>query len=151
MQERIVEIILFLVSELKSNKQLSEVDVSMLTNSGYTQSEISSAFSWVFERMSIGQQLILPEQRGEASNRVLNDAERLVISPDAYGYLLQCHQLGLVKNSDIETIIERVMAAGFGSVGIPEMKSFVAGILFDSNDPSGPGGHMSLGTNDTIH
>ena len=45
MQERIVEIILFLVSELKSNKQLNDVDVSLLTENGYTQSEISTAFS----------------------------------------------------------------------------------------------------------
>ncbi|MBI4429540.1 MAG: DUF494 family protein [Ignavibacteriales bacterium] len=151
MQERIVEIILFLVSELKSNKQLSEVDVSLLTNSGYTQSEISTAFSWVFERMSIGQQLISPEKSGESSHRVLNEAEKLVISSEAFGYVLQCHQLGLVSNADIETIIERIMAAGFGAVGIPEMKSFVAGILFDANSPSNTGGRMSLGTNDTIH
>ena len=151
MQERIVEIILFLVSELKSNKQLSEVDISMLTNSGYTQSEISTAFSWVFERMSIGQQLISPERGGESSNRILNDAEKLVVSSEAFGYLLQCHQLGLISNADIETIIERIMAAGFGSIGVAEMKSFVAGILFDPNNPSSTGGHMSLGTNDTIH
>ena len=151
MQERIVEIILFLVSELKSNKQLSEVDVSMLTNNGYTQSEISTAFSWVFERMSIGQQLISPERSGESSNRILNDAEKLVVSSEAFGYVLQCHQLGLITNADIETIIERIMAAGFGSIGVAEMKSFVAGILFDANNPSSTGGHMSLGTNDTIH
>ncbi len=54
MHERIVEIILFLVNELKSNKQLSEVDVSLLSQNGYTQSEISTAFSWLFERMSVG-------------------------------------------------------------------------------------------------
>ena len=151
MQERIVEIILFLVNELKSNKQLSDVDVTMLTNSGYTQSEISTAFSWVFERMSVGQQLMTPQPSEDSSYRVLNEAERLVIGTDAFGYLLQCHQLGLIKNVDIETIIERIMAAGFGAIGIPEMKSFVAGILFGANNPPGPGGQMSLGSNDTIH
>ena len=45
MYERVVEIIMFLVNELKSNKQLSEVDVSVLSKNGYTQSEISTAFS----------------------------------------------------------------------------------------------------------
>ncbi len=63
MQERIVEIILFLVSELKSNKQLNDVDVSLLTESGYTQTEISTAFSWLFERMSLGQELVAKDQR----------------------------------------------------------------------------------------
>jgi hypothetical protein len=40
------------------------------------------------------------------------------------------------------------MAAGFAAIGLPEMKSFVAGYLFDVE---GNGGQVSLGTNDTIH
>jgi uncharacterized protein Smg (DUF494 family) len=132
MHERIVEIILFLVNELKSNKQLSEVDVSLLSQNGYTQSEISTAFSWLFERLSI-------------------EAEKMVIHGEAFGYLLQCHELGLLNNSDIETIVERIMAAGFSSVGINEMKSFVAGLLFGFDNPSGGSGNIVLGNNDTIH
>src|SRR5512140_1581505 len=110
MHERIVEIILFLVNELKSNKQLSEVDVSLLSQNGYTQSEISTAFSWLFERLSVGEPIVAPGKAGSASHRMLNDAERMVIQSDAFGYLLQCHQLGLLNNDDMEIIIERIMA-----------------------------------------
>jgi uncharacterized protein Smg (DUF494 family) len=151
MHERIVEIILFLVNELKSNKQLSEVDVSLLSQNGYTQSEISSAFSWLFERLSVGEALVAPGKPGNASHRMLNDAEKMVIQSDAFGYLLQCHQLSLLTNNDIETIIERIMAAGFSTVGIHEMKSFVAGLLFDPDNPPNGGGHLFLGNNDTVH
>ena len=112
MQERIVEIILFLVNELKSNKQLSDVDVSFLTDNGYTQSEISTAFSWLFERLSVGQKLVAEQGDTHLSQRVLHDVEKTVISPEGFGYLLQCQQLGLLSNADIETIIERIMAAG---------------------------------------
>lgn len=151
MHERIVEIILFLVNELKSHKQLSEVDVSLLSQNGYTQSEISTAFSWLFERMSVGEPLFSPGKPADSSHRMLNDAEKMVIQPDAFGYLLQCHQLGLLTNADIEIITERIMAAGFSTVGIIEMKSFVAGLLFGF-DPSPDGGrHIMLGDNDTIH
>ena len=129
MQERIVEIILFLVNELKSNKQLSDVDVSSLTRSGYTQSEISTAFSWLFERMSVGQSVVSQAKSADQSNRILNEAEKMVIENEAVGYLLQCRLLGLLSNSDVETIIERIMAAGFNSVGLQEMKSFVADSL----------------------
>ena len=71
MHERIVEILMFLVSELKSNKQLNDIDVSFLTKSGYTQSEISTAFSWLFERMSVGQQVVTPSSQPETSFRFL--------------------------------------------------------------------------------
>jgi uncharacterized protein Smg (DUF494 family) len=151
MHERIVEIILFLVNELKSNKQLSEVDVSMLSQNGYTQSEISTAFSWLFERMSVGEPLLSPGKPADSSHRMLNEAEKLVIQPEAFGYLLQCQQLGLLTNSDIEIIAERIMAAGFSSVGISEMKSFVAGFLFGFDNPPGGSSHIVLGNNDTIH
>ncbi|MCI0708443.1 MAG: DUF494 domain-containing protein [Ignavibacteriae bacterium] len=151
MHERIVEILMFLVSELKSNKQLNDIDVSFLTKNGYTQSEISTAFSWLFERMSVGQQMVAQSGQSEKSTRFLNEAERMIVTPPAYGYLIQCREMGLVKNSDIEIILDRIMAAGFSSIGIPEMKSFVAGILFDSGSNSSLGGQISLETDDTIH
>jgi uncharacterized protein Smg (DUF494 family) len=151
MQERIVEIILFLVNELKSNKQLSEVDVSLLTENGYTQSEISTAFSWLFERLSVGQQVLAPESNARDSFRILHDAEKMVITPEAYGYMMQCRQLGLLTNANVETIIERIMAAGFSSVGVPEMKTFIAGMLVDGDIQSASFGRISLTSDDTIH
>lgn len=151
MHERIVEIILFLVNELKSSKQLSDVDITMLSQNGYTQSEISTAFSWLFERLSVGEQVVPKSAPDSASHRMLNDAEQMVIQTDAFGYLLQCHQLGLLSNGDIETIVERIMAAGFSTVGVSEMKSFVAGLLFDLDNPRNGSGRIFLGDNDTVH
>ncbi len=151
MYERVVEIIMFLVNELKSNKQLSDVDVTVLAKNGYTQSEISTAFSWLFERMNVGQSMTEESKADEESHRILHEVERMVIAPDAYGYLLQAHEMGILSNSDIETIIERIMAAGFSTVGILEMKSFMAGMLFDTDSQRGTGGRISLDGNDTIH
>ena len=148
MQERVVEIILFLVSELRSNKRLNDVDVSSLTRDGYTQSEISSAFSWLFERLSEGKSNTDIASGAITSHRMLNDPEKMVVGLQAYGYLIQCQQLGLLNNVDVETIIERIMIAGFAAVGLPEMKSFVAGYLFDIENSNG---QISLGNNDTIH
>ncbi|MFH0992265.1 MAG: DUF494 family protein [bacterium] len=151
MQERIIEIIIFLVNELRSNKQLAEVDVSLLTENGYTQTEISTAFSWIFERLSIGQQVLPPSLEKTLSHRILHEAERMVISTEAFGYLLQCLQLSIISYADMEMIIERIMAAGFSTVGIPEMKSFIAGMLLDTSMPPGSAGRISLSSDDTIH
>ena len=151
MHERIVEILMFLVSELKTNKQLNDIDVSFLTKSGYTQSEISTAFSWLFDRMSVGQHLVPSSSQSAQSFRFLNETEKMVINADAFGYLIQSCQLGLLRNSDLETIIDRIMAAGFSNIGVPEIKSFVAGILFDPRSHGSVGSQISLQSDDTIH
>ena len=151
MYERVVEIIMFLVNELQSTKQLSEVDISVLSKSGYTQSEISTAFSWLFERMNIGQTMADEIEAREESHRILHDVEKMVITPEGYGYLLQAREFGILSNRDLETIIERVMAAGFSAVGTAEMKSFIAGMLFDIDSQQGTGGRISWNSNDTIH
>jgi uncharacterized protein Smg (DUF494 family) len=124
------------------------VDVSLLTRDGYTQSEISSAFSWLFERISAGKSVTDITSGSGMSHRMLNDAEKMVFESQAYGYLIQCQQLGLLSNIDVETIIERIMMAGFSAIGLPEIKSFVAGYLFDVDNSNG---QVSLGSNDTIH
>jgi uncharacterized protein Smg (DUF494 family) len=151
MYERVVEIILLLMNELKSNKQLADVDVSMLSKNGYTPSEISTAFSWLFDQISTGREMMASAEPAASSHRILHDAERMVIAPEAHGYLLQWIDLGVLDLSDAELIIEKVMAAGFSHVGIEEMKSFIAGMLFQLDDGGREGPRFSLGTNDTIH
>ncbi|HOV99233.1 MAG TPA: DUF494 family protein [Bacteroidota bacterium] len=148
MGERIVEIIVFLVNELKTTKGLVDIDVASLTRDGYTQSEISAAFSWLFEQMLSDRENLIKEESNDLSIRQLNEAERMVIQPEAYGYLLQCHQLGLLSNNDIEAIIEQTMTVGFLTVGINEVKTLVAALLFDGGAQDS---QFSLGQNDTIH
>jgi uncharacterized protein Smg (DUF494 family) len=151
MQERIVEIILFLINELRSQKKLAEVDVNSLTREGYTQTEISTAFSWLFERIQAGPSTIQEGPDTSRSHRMLHDAEKMIISPDAHGYILQCRQLGLLTATDVETIIERIMTAGFSAVGLQEVKSLIAGLLFETENPLSAHGHFTLGSKDSIH
>ncbi len=151
MYERVVEIILFLVNELRTNKQLNDVDVSILTRKGYTQSEISTAFAWLFDRLSVGQVVMLNDKPEAKSHRVLHAAEKQVIQRDAQGYLLQCHQLGLLGVVEMESIIEKIMSAGFSSVGIEEIKTLIAAALFGSDDSEGGASRISFDGNDTIH
>jgi uncharacterized protein Smg (DUF494 family) len=148
MQERIVEIIVYLVKELQANKRLHDVDMSSLTKDGYTQSEISTAFSWIFERMITLENMTKPSSAGDDSHRQLNDTERQIIRPDAYGYLLQCRQLGLLGNDEVESVIDRIMGSGLPALGLSDMKSLVAGHLFD---PERTDWTITFGSNDTIH
>lgn len=152
MQERIVEIIVYLIHEMHADKRLGEIDLRVLSDKGYTQNEISTAFSWLFDKIHLGDN-ILPagRRRSQHSHRVLHDAERNVITAEAYGYLLEMRELGLLDDMEIELIIDRIMMAGFGSVTILEMKSVVASVMFDYDDSNRIGSRLMLNSKDTIH
>ena len=105
MQEKIVEILIYLISELRKNVPMSDIDLTVLSQRGYLTTEISTAFNWLFEKISDGGTLITETaQSSPHSHRVLHDAERMIITADAYGYLIQLRQLGLISDMDIEVI-----------------------------------------------
>jgi uncharacterized protein Smg (DUF494 family) len=152
MQERIVEIIVYIIHQIRNDKRIGEIDLHVLSDRGYTQNEISMAFSWLFEKINFGENLLAT--RGKSSRhsiRVLHDAERSVISPEAYGYLIQLHELGLLDDLQVELAIDRIMMAGFGRVGIPEMKSVITPLIIDFDDSNSIGSRLMLNSKDTIH
>ena len=133
MQERILEIIVYLLNELQQGrigKDKIDLTREMLLK-GYTDVEVNLAFSWIFNYLKNP-----PTDRGSSQpehNEHLEDYpefDRLVISPDAYGYLLQLIQLGIIKDSDIEMFIERAVAYGQDDIGVDDLKSIIATILF---------------------
>jgi len=110
MKDRVVEILVFLMSEMQENKALHEVDLSQLRDRGYTTSEISAAFSWLYENShNEGTESIRAGKAGTGSRRLLHDAEKAVLSTMAQGYLIQLSELGVVDDRGIEMILERAM------------------------------------------
>jgi Smg protein len=152
MREKIVEIIVYLMGELRNNIPLGEIDLSVLTNSGYTPTEISTAFSWLYEKIDLGENLVKEISKSSPhSHRVLHDAERMVFTPEAHGYLIQLRELGLISEEDIEAVIDRVMLADYVTAGMQETKSIVASILLESEDSRGIGSRIMFNGRDTIH
>lgn len=154
MQERIVEIIIYLLEEFR-HQQSDETyhDLSdELISRGYTEHEINYAFSWVFNHLqnkSAGTQ----EQfrYSENSNRILHDVERMVISTDAYGYLLQLKYLGLISDYELENIVDRLLSLGTSIVSLDEVKAITASMLLGSDtNNEWDGAFFHPGTN-TIH
>jgi uncharacterized protein Smg (DUF494 family) len=130
--ERIMEIIAYVMGVRRSGTPLMKVDTTELTKQGYTQSEISAAFSWIMER---GEQNIVPHDvqssehsgSGEGSFRILHGIEAETITPEAWGLLLSYRDLGFLTNEDLEQIIERAMVMGGETdVDIAEIRALVA-------------------------
>jgi uncharacterized protein Smg (DUF494 family) len=140
MQERIVDIIVYLLEEFKQKQQTDKyTDLSKeLLSRGYTESEINLAFSWIFSHLQKKSKEGQEEfSYSTGSIRVLHDLESLVIAPDAYGYLLQLWQLGIIREPDIEDVIEKALSLGSTHITLDDVKSLAASILFnpDLNDP----------------
>ncbi len=149
--EKIIEIIVYLLSELKNNKQLAEVDMDNLANLGYTQNEINTAFSWVYSKIYAGEKIFLDPNSDTRSQRFLHDAEQNVVSPEGYGYLVQLKELGLINNMDIDLIIDKIMVSSYSNVSKEDMKSIIASYLLDIDEMNDTNSRVMININDTIH
>jgi uncharacterized protein Smg (DUF494 family) len=151
MHEKIVEIIVYLMTELRSNHPISETTVRDLSNQGYTPTEISAAFSWLADKASLQEHEREVVEAHPHSVRLLHEFEQMFISPEVYGYLLQLYQLSVVSHDQMEMIIERCMMSGMQPVDMDMAKSIVASLLFTSTMFDTPGQRLFLHASDTIH
>lgn len=66
-----------------------------------------------------------------------------MISPAAYGYLLDLVNLGVLDPLGMEKVIEKVMFQSLEQAPLDKIKAIVADVLFDKG--------TSLSGNETIH
>ena len=152
MQEKIVEIFVYLIGELRNNIPINDIDLSVLSKKGYSATEISTAFNWLFEKISDGENIITDiTPSSPHSHRVLHDVERSVINAEAYGYMIQLRELGLITEMDIEVLIDRIMMSGYPTIDLHEVKSMVAQLMAESDDSFNTGSRTMLGGKDTIN
>ena len=152
MKERIVEILVYLMSEMQENKQLSDIDLGALRTQGYTQSEISDAFTWLYDVFQ--EWYPSPDRPAEASRgsrRVLHEAEKLMFSTESQGYLILLAELGLLDDRDIEIVIERAMIGGYERLTVGEVRQLVASVLSGKRRGGHATGSMLPGGEDLIH
>ncbi len=151
MHERIIDLIIYFVSELRAEKKLKDIDTVTLSQRGYSPAEIGTAFSWVHERLAGGQTSQLTTAIGPQSIRVLNEAERMVIDQEAFGYLLQCRQLGLLSSEEAEGLIERCMSSNYETIALSEMKYFIGSMLLEKELQRNAQTRVILEKPDSIH
>lgn len=151
MFERIIEIIVYVMSELKQNKQLTEIDVNELHQLGYTNSEISTAFSWLVDKIEFEDSEKYEKKSSIASFRILHEAEKELFTKPALGELVQYTALGILTNEHIEQIIERALMSGMTSIDSNNLKSFVAFSVFNAYNNNAGGVRFMLMGGETIN
>ena len=153
MQERIIEILVYVLTEVKrTKKSVGEIDISQLVQKGYTQQEISTAFAWLNNRLQVDDKVLerssTEDNRG--SFRFLHRAEQYVITPEAYGYLIQLRELNIISQQEMELVIENAMLEGF-ELSIAEIQNIITSVLFDSSLGHSSSNRTILNSNDTIN
>ncbi|HKI45122.1 MAG TPA: DUF494 family protein [Balneolales bacterium] len=137
MQNNVIDIIIHLIRNIEVGKRLNEVSTDQLK--GYDRSEISAAYSWIIQKKESGElDSILNRRKAEekkgAPHRVLHIAERMMITPEAYGYLLELMNYGLLDYMAMERIIESVMLQSTERISLEKMKTVVASIFFEKEN-----------------
>lgn len=145
MDQRIVEILMYVIGEIQSRRiKLDEIEgiSDELLQRGFSQRDVATAISLVADRYAgESQRTQVGSPTGAHSHRVLHEVERQYVSPEAYGYLIQMSNLGILDYNDLEELLEHCMLLGNLNVGSDEMKMLVATHLLDKDPRPGEGGY----------
>lgn len=132
-QPQIVDLIVVLVKRLRLGEDLTSLPAEAIAP--YEPAQLSAAYSWILQRN--------PMAMNPAAPRVLHFAERMMISAEAYGYLLDLVNLGVLDALSLEKVIEKVMFHSLERMPLEKVKAIVADVLFEKG--------TSLSGNETIH
>jgi uncharacterized protein Smg (DUF494 family) len=134
--ERVLEIVVLLISRIRDHEgQLDSFEdiSSYLKSYGFTENEISSAYSWVLDQLQTDSKFLIDDPDSRNSFRILTEQERFQFSPEAIGYLLQLRHLSLLNDSHLELILERGVYMGPRPINLSQVKILIGSVLF--NEP----------------
>jgi uncharacterized protein Smg (DUF494 family) len=137
MEQRIVEILMYVIGEIQSHRIRPEEIEGIsdeLMQRGFSQREVATAISLFADRLN-GEvrRTQVSSPSGAHAHRVLHDVEHQYVAADAHGYLIQMTHLSILDQADVEEIIERCMLLGNLNVGMDEIKMLVATHLLEKD------------------
>jgi uncharacterized protein Smg (DUF494 family) len=143
MGNRILEIVVFLMDHMRENHgSMPDMDdVSLeLRNLGYSDGEISSAYTWVVDRFDGSTETFFTDFPIEHfSNRVLTPYERIQLPSDVFGFLIKLINLKVIDDEQFEAVLERSMTYGTRPISLDQIKAIASAVLFDEVvEPDGP-------------
>ena len=74
-----------------------------------------------------------------------------MISEEARGFMTQMLELGLISDSDLEFLIDRIMLSGIPTATVDDVKELIAGAIFHFDAPVTPAGRIMLSGTDRVH
>lgn len=135
MERNIVEILVILLRQYpEGDIKPEEFDplTADLIGLGYSPQEIETALFWYYNRLesNTGDQ-VATDHPDSKSFRILHEVERTILTPGAYGYLVELRALGLISILDMDQIIEKAIIVGGKKVSQEDIKSLVATFIME--------------------
>jgi len=134
--DRFLEIVVYLISQIKEDQgRLEDIEeISMhLKNQGFSENEISSAYSWILDRLHTDTEFVYDTKRSILASRVLSDAERHHFATEAVGYIMQLTHFGILSDEQVENVLERGMLIWPSPVSLEQLKILVDSVLFSDS------------------
>ncbi|MFH1861214.1 MAG: DUF494 family protein [bacterium] len=140
MFSRIMEIVVLLMDEFgRKNLQVNHFDLISqdLLKNGYTESEINTAFSWLYRHLEqeagdvAALQWIEVSESSKGAHRMLSAFERQYFTEEALSFLLQMKYLEFINAKELEILIERVQLTDSPPISLEEIKMLVIEVLYE--------------------
>lgn len=151
MHPKIIEIIVYILNEMRNSKQINEIDIKKLNIDGYTDAEINTAFAWIFSKIDSGEKLLHEPSATSKSHRFFHETEKSILTTEAMGFLIQMKELGIITDTDEEMIIDKVISAGYQKADVEEIKLIISSLIFESEGNAESINRLILQNNETIH
>lgn len=131
MNERVLAIVTIIARHILADHELPGESrlVAELLTAGFDAEEIDAAFRWM-EQLSLAPAQRLEPTFRPSTYRVFSCDERRLLSLEARGFLVRLRTLGLVAEEALEEIIQKAVMEADEEIGLPEIKSLAARILF---------------------
>ncbi len=162
MTERIIDIIMLLMSQLKINndgnssagKQIQDINFSeVLDKKDFTEKEISTAVSWMKDKLWSDKPNEINSLQFSNQNvyRFISADEKELFTEDALELLMRLQALNLISNEHIDIMLEKANFLGFRQINSDMIKQYIAIFLFEAPDLGYTGSRTLLNYFDKIN
>ncbi len=140
MQDPTGDVILFIVQQLraflKGDEHALEDLGDWLQSGEFDPGAVQSAFQFILQVLEpyCAGSYVEKGTRRKINNRILDTAERSLVSREAYGHLLYLRDRGDLDDLQLEMVLNQVVGTQTEPVGLEEMKRIINMVLFLSPD-----------------
>lgn len=140
MNDPVAEVLVVIVQQLRAymrgDKHALEDLADWLDSGDLEPGTVNSAFQFVLQLIEPYCSGLYVEKgsRRKVNNRILDRAERELVSREAYGHLLHLRDRGSLDDRELELILNQIVGTRSEPVDLDEVKRIINVVLFNSPD-----------------
>ncbi|MGE5400897.1 MAG: DUF494 family protein [Ignavibacteriales bacterium] len=152
MTAKIVEVIAQILDALSKNYSLEEVNKKLSSDKNFDKQTVSTAFSWIYDKKLTNNYFKKSIKNKEIKSfRFLTEEEKEVLGVENYDYITHLINVGLLKLSDLDNILEQITLFPGDKISKEEINWLILFSLVDLNESIPPGSRVLLYSSDTIN